>query len=105
MRFSPLARSAQAQDVREAGHRALMEEGGRREVLMLVPVVFLMLPVTILFAVFYGLALIASNVATYSFLGSVYALVYLDARMRREGFDVDLAAYAEARHAATAGAG
>lgn len=59
----------------------------------------------ILFAVFYGLALIASNVATYSFLGSVYALVYLDARMRREGFDVDLAAYAEARHAATAGAG
>ncbi|HLV54712.1 MAG TPA: type II secretion system F family protein [Actinotalea caeni] len=60
-RGTPLAEvlRAQAQDVREAGHRALMEEGGRREVLMLVPVVFLMLPVTILFAVFPGLTVLA----------------------------------------------
>lgn len=43
---------AQAQDVREQGRRTLMEVGGRKEVLMLVPVVFLVLPVTILFAVF-----------------------------------------------------
>lgn len=50
---------AQAQDAREVGHRALMEEGGRREVLMMIPVVFLMLPVTILFAVFPGLSVLA----------------------------------------------
>lgn len=50
---------AQAQDAREVGHRALMEEGGRREIFMMVPVVFLMLPVTILFAVFPGLSVLA----------------------------------------------
>ena len=33
----------------------LMEIGGRKEILMLVPVVFLVLPVTILFALFPGL--------------------------------------------------
>lgn len=43
---------AQAQDVREQGKRTLMEVGGRKEVLMLVPVVFLVLPVTVVFAVF-----------------------------------------------------
>lgn len=52
---------AQAQDAREAGQRALMEEGGRREVLMLIPVVFLMLPVAILFAVFPGLTVLSIN--------------------------------------------
>ncbi len=53
-RGSPLAEvlRAQAQDVREGGRRALMESGGRKEVLMMVPVVFLILPVTVLFAVF-----------------------------------------------------
>lgn len=62
-RGTPLADvlRAQAQDAREVGHRALMEEGGRREVLMLIPVVFLMLPVTILFAVFPGLTVLAVN--------------------------------------------
>ena len=60
-RGTPLADvlRAQAQDAREVGHRALMEEGGRREVLMMIPVVFLMLPVTILFAVFPGLSVLA----------------------------------------------
>lgn len=43
---------AQAQDVREEGRRALMQTGGRKEVLMMVPVVFLILPVTVVFAVF-----------------------------------------------------
>ena len=43
---------AQAQDVREEGRRALMETGGRKEVAMMVPVVFLILPVTVVFAVF-----------------------------------------------------
>ncbi|PZR55132.1 pilus assembly protein TadB [Xylanimonas oleitrophica] len=53
-RGTPLAEvlRAQAQDVREAGRRALMEAGGKKEVAMLVPVVFLILPVTVVFAVF-----------------------------------------------------
>lgn len=46
---------AQADDVREARRRHLMELGGRREVLMLVPVVFLIMPVVILFALYPGL--------------------------------------------------
>lgn len=46
---------AQAADVREASRRALVESGARREVLMLVPVVFLVLPVTVLFAFYPGL--------------------------------------------------
>jgi tight adherence protein C len=45
---------AQAVDVREAGKRALMEAGGRKEIAMMVPVVFLVLPVTVLFALFPG---------------------------------------------------
>ena len=32
-----------------------MEEGGRREIAMLVPVVFLILPVTVMFALYPGL--------------------------------------------------
>ncbi|WP_425954669.1 type II secretion system F family protein [Xylanimonas sp. McL0601] len=57
-RGTPLAEvlRAQAQDVRESGRRALMEAGGRKEVLMLVPVVFLILPITVVFAVFPSLA-------------------------------------------------
>jgi tight adherence protein C len=43
---------AQAQDVREVGRRELMESGGRKEVAMMVPVVFFILPVTVVFAVF-----------------------------------------------------
>jgi tight adherence protein C len=59
-RGTPLAEvlRAQAQDVREAGRRAVMEEGGRKEIAMMVPVVFMVLPVTILFAVFPGFALL-----------------------------------------------
>ena len=49
---------AQAQDVRELTRRRLMESGGRREIAMMLPVVFLVLPVTVLFAVFPALALI-----------------------------------------------
>jgi tight adherence protein C len=53
-RGTPLAEvlRAQAQDVREAGRRAVMESGGRKEIGMMIPVVFLVLPVTVLFAVF-----------------------------------------------------
>jgi len=46
---------AQAADVREQHKRDLIEAGGRHEVLMLVPVVFLELPVVILFALYPGL--------------------------------------------------
>lgn len=45
----------QARDIREASRQGLMEEGGRREIGMLVPVVFLILPVTVLFALYPGL--------------------------------------------------
>lgn len=45
----------QARDIREASRQALMEEGGRREIGMLLPVVFLILPVTVLFALYPGL--------------------------------------------------
>jgi tight adherence protein C len=55
-RGTPLADvlRAQAQDVREEGRRTLMEAGGRKEIAMMIPVVFLILPVTVLFAVFPG---------------------------------------------------
>jgi tight adherence protein C len=57
-RGTPLADvlRAQAGDVREAGRRALIETGGRKEIAMMVPVVFLVLPVTVVFAVFPGLS-------------------------------------------------
>ena len=45
---------AQAQDVREAGRRLVMEAGGKKEIAMMVPVVFLVLPITVLFAVYPG---------------------------------------------------
>lgn len=57
-RGTPLADvlRAQAADVREAARRELMEAGGRKEVAMMVPVVFLLLPVTVVFAVFPSLS-------------------------------------------------
>jgi tight adherence protein C len=55
-RGTPLADvlRAQAVDVREQHRRQLLEAGGRKEIAMLVPVVFLVLPVTIVFALFPG---------------------------------------------------
>jgi tight adherence protein C len=55
-RGTPLAEvlRAQATDVREEGRRSLLEAGGRKEIAMLVPVVFLVMPVTIVFALFPG---------------------------------------------------
>lgn len=55
-RGTPLAEvlRAQAVDVREAGKRQLLESAGRKEIAMMVPVVFLVLPITILFALFPG---------------------------------------------------
>jgi tight adherence protein C len=53
-RGTPLADvlRAQATDVREAGKQALLEAGGRKEIAMMIPVVFLVLPVTVLFAAY-----------------------------------------------------
>lgn len=45
---------AQAADVREASRRELIESGGRREITMMIPVVFLLLPLTIAFAFYPG---------------------------------------------------
>ncbi len=60
-RGTPLADvlRAQAQDVREAGRRQLMETGGKKEIGMMVPVVFLVLPVTVVFAVYPGFAVLS----------------------------------------------
>lgn len=61
-RGTPLADvlRAQALDVREDGRRVLLETGGKREIAMMVPVVFLVLPVTILFALFPGAVTLTS---------------------------------------------
>ena len=39
-----------------------MEAGGKKEIAMMVPVVFLVLPVTVLFAVFPGIAYLSFQV-------------------------------------------
>jgi tight adherence protein C len=59
-RGTPLAEvlRAQAQDAREASKRDLLELAGRREILMMVPVVFFVLPLVIVFAIFPGLAVL-----------------------------------------------
>ena len=56
-RGTPLADvlRSQAADSREAARRELMEEGGRREIAQMIPVVFLVLPITVVFALFPGL--------------------------------------------------
>ncbi|CAN5509535.1 type II secretion system F family protein [soil metagenome] len=61
-RGTPLAEvlRAQAADVREQSKRALLEAGGRKELQMMVPVVFLILPVTVLFALYPGLVTLVS---------------------------------------------
>jgi tight adherence protein C len=59
-RGSPLAEvlRAQAQDARDEAKRGLLESAGKKEVAMLVPLVFLILPVTIVFAIFPGIAVL-----------------------------------------------
>jgi len=59
-RGTPLADvlRAQAQDAREEAKRELMETAGQREIMMLVPVVFFVLPLVIVFAIFPGLAVL-----------------------------------------------
>lgn len=62
-RGTPVASVLQAHalDAREDSKRRLLESAGQKEVAMLVPLVFLILPVTIVFAVFPGLLVIQSG--------------------------------------------
>ena len=55
-RGAPLAHvlHSQALDAREEAKRGLIERAGRKEIYMLVPLVFLILPLSVLFAVFPG---------------------------------------------------
>jgi tight adherence protein C len=59
-RGAPLAQvlHAQASDAREDAKRTLIEQAGRKEILMLVPLVFLILPLSVLYAVFPGIFLL-----------------------------------------------
>jgi tight adherence protein C len=49
---------AQAQDSRDDAKRGLLELAGKKEVAMLVPLVFLILPITIAFAIFPGIVVL-----------------------------------------------
>jgi tight adherence protein C len=62
-RGSPLAEvlRAQAQESRDQTKRTLLELAGKKEVAMLVPLVFLILPMTVLFAVFPGLVVLQAG--------------------------------------------
>jgi len=59
-RGTPLAGvlHAQAMDVRELTKRELLEVAGKKEINMLVPLIFGILPLTVIFAVFPGLSLL-----------------------------------------------
>jgi tight adherence protein C len=63
-RGAPLAQvlQAQASDAREDAKRTLIEQAGRKEILMLVPLVFLILPLSVLFAVFPGIVMLQLGV-------------------------------------------
>ena len=59
-RGTPLAdvMRAQSQDVRDLAKRDLMESAGKKEIAMMVPLVFGVLPLTVLFSIFPGLSLL-----------------------------------------------
>lgn len=62
-RGSPLAEvlRAQAQDARDDAKRALLDVAGKKEVAMLVPLVFLILPLSILFAIYPGIVVLQAG--------------------------------------------
>jgi tight adherence protein C len=62
-RGSPLAETLRAQsaDVRVEGKRRLLESAGRKEVAMLVPLVFLILPLSVAFAILPGLLVLRAG--------------------------------------------
>ncbi|WP_104052522.1 MULTISPECIES: type II secretion system F family protein [unclassified Arthrobacter] len=59
-RGTPLAdvMRAQSQDVRDLAKRELMESAGKKEIAMMIPLVFGVLPLTVLFSIFPGLSLL-----------------------------------------------
>lgn len=59
-RGAPLAHVLQEQagDAREEAKRGLIEAAGRKEILMLLPLVFLILPLSVLFAIFPGVVML-----------------------------------------------
>jgi tight adherence protein C len=59
-RGTPLAEvlRAQSQDARDEAKRVLLESSGKKEVAMLVPLVFLILPITIAVAIFPGIVVL-----------------------------------------------
>jgi len=63
-RGAPLAAvlQTQAEDARETARRRLLESAGRKEILMLVPLVFLILPLSVLFAVYPGVLMLRLGV-------------------------------------------
>lgn len=63
-RGAPLAQvlQAQAADAREEAKRVLIEQAGRKEIQMLLPLVFLILPLSVLFAVFPGIIMLRFGV-------------------------------------------
>lgn len=64
-RGAPLASVLQAQagDAREDAKRTLIEQAGRKEILMLLPLVFLILPLSVLFAIYPGLFILRLGIA------------------------------------------
>ncbi len=63
-RGAPLAHVLQEQavDAREDAKRGLLEAAGRKEILMLLPLVFLILPLSVLFAIFPGIVMLRLGV-------------------------------------------
>lgn len=61
-RGTPLAHvlRAQAIDARDVAKRALLDAGGKKEISMMLPVVFMILPVTVMFALYPGLLTLTS---------------------------------------------
>jgi tight adherence protein C len=63
-RGAPLAQvlQAQAADSRDEAKRVLIEQAGRKEILMLVPLVFMILPLSVVFAVYPGVFMLRLGV-------------------------------------------
>ncbi|MBP2437810.1 type II secretion system F family protein [Microbacterium amylolyticum] len=62
-RGSPLAQTLQDQatDARDEGKRALIESAGKKEILMMIPLVFGLLPLSVLFAIFPGIVMLQAG--------------------------------------------
>jgi tight adherence protein C len=54
---------AQAGDAREDAKRTLIEQAGRKEILMLLPLVFLILPLSVVFAIYPGLFILRLGIS------------------------------------------